>query len=179
MSQSALDQMVSSVMARKEAKATGLTPVGAERQPVLHDAPGDRFEYERGVREQIVVSLAVVRSEMAKIEEACRSVEREAGIPEGGPPPFVTPVAAAEAASAEGKVKDATADEEHRKFTEDIAAKSAAAQAQAFAAQDDPAPKAGSSWVCPAHGTESVTMLTSRKGRKYGSCTRCQQFERS
>ena len=71
-------------------------------------------------------------------------------------------------------------------FEASLAAKSAAAQAQVFAALDDgadeePAAPATDGWVCPQHGTDNLVTLTARKsGRVYQSCAvaNCEQFEK-
>jgi hypothetical protein len=78
--------------------------------------------------------------------------------------------------------------ESRAKFTKDIAAKSKAAQEQAFVGLDDPgdtpeviertrlAKAAGPIWACP-NGHDTVNVLESRKGRVYGMCTTCHAFE--
>jgi hypothetical protein len=47
------------------------------------------------------------------------------------------------------------------------------------AALREPMPVPGSvtGWECPTHKVEFVVTLTSRLGRVYGSCTKCDQFE--
>lgn len=40
----------------------------------------------------------------------------------------------------------------------------------------EPAPLASTGWVCPTHGSDTVT-LRSRKGRVYGLCMHCEEFE--
>jgi hypothetical protein len=59
-------------------------------------------------------------------------------------------------------------------FVEDFAAKSAAAQAATFKAPDEEP----SGWTCSTHGAQSVTQLTSRKGREYAACLECEEFEK-
>jgi len=36
----------------------------------------------------------------------------------------------------------------------------------------------GPRWACPAHGPGEIVSLTSRRGREYLACARCEEFER-
>ena len=186
---SVLDQMTAGIMGRKELKATQLTPVGQEipkREPSFADATGDQFEYERGMREQIIHSGAIIRKELATIELCLQSIERQAGVPLTEPP--VTTITSAVNAAAEAtKQAEKKADTETEKFQASFAAKAAAAQKAAFVGLDDPgeapapvvvaAAPADGGWQCPTHGTDALTNLESRKGRKYRACITCNQFE--
>jgi hypothetical protein len=179
--QSVLDQMTAGIMGRKQEKATSLTPVGMER-PTILDAKGDVFPHDGGIGSQILHSARLIRAELAGIESCLRSIEREAGLTEGGPPVVIhDPKEAARlAVHAEEQAKEAS-------FKERFAKQQVDAQSQVFVVSDEPVPIAPApvapgnvteGWICPVHGHKNLTTLTSRKGRQYKSCVGCDQFER-
>jgi hypothetical protein len=171
--QSVLDQMTAGIMGRKQEKATSLTPVGMER-PTILDAKGDVFPHDGGIGSQILHSARLIRAELAGIESCLRSIEREAGLTEGGPPVVIhDPKEAARlAVHAEEQAKEAS-------FKERFAKQQVDAQSQVFVVSDEPPANIRQGWICPSHGDSNVVGLKSKRGRDYRKCTLCEEFERN
>jgi hypothetical protein len=171
--QSVLDQMTAGIMGRKQERATSLTPVGMER-PAITAVKGDTFPYDGGIGEQIIHSAKLIRSELASIEACLRSIERESGVTEGGPPPLVVDQkeASRQAVRAAEQVKD-------NEFKERFAKQQADAQSQVFVVSDAPPDNIRQGWICPSHGDSNVVGLKSKRGRDYRKCTLCEEFERN
>lgn len=183
--QSVLDQMAAGIMGRKQEKAATLTPVGLEApaKPAIAEVKGDIFPHDGGIQSQIIFSAKIIRenlfqmrSQLDGMEDCLQSIEREVGLRDALPALSAKPV--------EAPLVEAPLVEES--FEEKYAAQQADAQAQAFGSANDapvvpPVSTSGnlsSGWECPTHGSDSLTTLTSRKGRKYRSCIGCDQFER-
>lgn len=196
--QSVLDQMTAGIMSKKAAKAATLTPVGLEKPadlPAIALVQGDVFPHDGGVTEQVVHSAREIRAELRKIaqyseqiDECLRSIERAIGAQEGGPT-VVTRASAQEQARIEQTEAERAADAAFKaseQFRLQMAEKEARAKAQIFGeayeesktASPSPDPTPSGGWACPEHGSDHVKTLTSRKGRVYGACLKCEEFER-
>jgi len=189
---SVLAKLTADIMSEKKVAARVLTPVEGEARPSLKEAPplevlasplaglkGDVFPHDGGITESVRFSMTNIRDNLSKIaqysamiEECLQSIEREAGAPVGGVPKRASGEPTPE--ELEQKEKERTADEkarEQQKFADDLAAKTKAAQEQAF-----PEPEAGF-WVCPDHG-KVTDKVSAKTGRAYRGCPDCNRFER-
>jgi hypothetical protein len=161
--------MAAGIMSAKQARATTLTPVGPEAplETVLPRRVAASFPNDHPV-EVVQQAAAEIRREVAYMLQALDAIESHLG------PPKAVPVPTQQAFDQVQRQVEQAAD---AKFAADMAAKAAAAQAQVFTKDDEPtAPK--TSWQCPTHGRKFLKVETSRKGRIYGLCTECREFEK-
>lgn len=181
--QSVLDEMVLGAHAPKV--EASLTPVGTEKGGPLdgrHETvfPFDDPQTVRAAIKQGLELMSKMQVELKHVGDGLIALAALYGLSEDAPAPVVR-----------------KADERHAgtdiasqaKFEAAMAAKAEAAQAATFTDAPaefkpfaEPAPEAavGDGWECTEHGSESLVVLTSRKGRKYRACTAsdCAQFEK-
>lgn len=198
--QSILDTMTAGILDRKAGKSNrpALTPVQGEVTaspplPAITTLKGDVFPHDGGITEQVTHSARSIRESLRliatyadQIEGCLRSIEREAGLPEGGLS-SITAIGAAEAAREEQRAAERLADEAvafarandtpTEGFAEAFERKAKAAQAQAFSAPAS-AGSPSSGWVCPTHGAKNTAQKVSKKGRPYRVCNACLEFEK-
>jgi len=196
--QSVLDGMTKSITDRKQTRGTKLTPVAGETpiEPPVGIPIGTTYysanypwDQPAPAVQQVIIALRMrlkdwtVRmdelyrrctDDLAYLEEGLRELERVAGLQEGGPKP--PSVFREDGPTAMSRRKESEADQ----WVKEYEAKCKEAQEQVFIDLDDgPEPETGTGgWVCPTHGAEHVEILKSRKGRVYGSCRYCGEFEK-
>jgi hypothetical protein len=167
-----LEAMTAGIMAAKQGKATQLTPVGLERTSALPASVAAPFPNDHPI-EAVESAVKSIRREVQYILQALDAIDATNGTPE-------IVLSAADVAKVAHRVqtdKEMAADARQREFEAGLKAKTEAAQAQAFARDDGPpAPTTG--WQCRTHGRKSMSVMTSRKGRNYGVCHLCKEFEK-
>lgn len=166
--QAVLDQMTAGITATKQAASAGLTPVGTEKGgPLGGAATGAPFPFDR--TDMMVQALDNIDREVAWLREALGAVKAVAPKPEDEK-------RARERAADAARAADAPTNE----FEERIADLSARAQAATFTDVDAPAPASGNAWECPKHGTATLLLSKSRRGRDYYKCTtaNCGRFQK-
>ena len=160
--QSVLDMMTKGIMARKEQAAARLTPVGQERTSAIPtNVPGAMFPNDNP-NEVLETAVKAIRREVGYIIQALDNIDATNGVP--------TPVAVytTDVKSAEKQADEAAA---QREFDERMKEQAEAAQTSVFVAVTDAA-----RWRCPTH--DKVEVKTSKRGRVYGACPKCDEFER-
>ncbi len=172
---SVLEAMTAGIMGRKADKAAGLTPTRVEASPAtLPERIEAKFPFDHPVEvinqstRQVRRAIEEVMREAAFILEACDAIDGVSG---------VEPIAPKKREEAAVKAAEQQAD---RKFADDFAEKQRVAQEQVFQRIAGPpvTEEPSSGWRCPEHGAAFVEQLTSKKGRLYGACTKCKEFEK-
>ena len=177
--QSVLDQLVKGVTDRKPGN---LTPIGEEakgpayadgtaiKPPLFGTEAAALLTAVRGIEDQLMFMLSITGS----IQKALTEEALSGKTPTIGASKQVMHVTDKQVADHVPLVKDDTIEAGTvRDFPAEFAAKSAAAQAATFTNTDA---KAEGLWLCPTHG--SGVERTSRSGRKFRVCEKCDQFER-
>lgn len=183
--QSALDEMVLGITARKEQKAVALTPVGTEKRGPLDGKQEAPFPFDdaQTVHQAILNGLRItaeLQAHAKHIAEGLQTLAEAYGLtPDAAPQPVDTQKARERAADE----RHAAAEEKRQQdFAERYAEQQAAAQAATFkrAVVQADAPVDEGGWACPDHGRDGLVEMTSRKGRKYRACKvgQCIQFEK-
>jgi hypothetical protein len=166
--------MTREVVGMKAAKATQLTPVGAEQDisPALQFAQGES-PYS-GLRD----ALRRVRSGMAMLDKYVGALERDAEYIAEHQYRAVPGDELAEALAAPVETVSTS-------FADDFKAKQLVAQEATFSpapntAEASEGTQADDGWACPEHGHTAIAILKSPRGRVYRSCTEanCNQFEK-
>ena len=161
--QSVLDMMTKGIMARKEQAAARLTPVGQERTSAIPtNVPGAMFPNDNP-NEVLETAVKAIRREVGYIIQALDNIDATNGVP-AATPPTADPVKEGE------KAADAAA--EQRAFEERMKELREEAQEIAFG----PIVHPSTTWRCPTHDTAETR--TSKRGRVYGACPKCDEFER-
>lgn len=164
-----LDEMTKGVVERKAAKSgPKLTPVGTEASPLKPSQVGIPEVPEVFLTNEAVADIAKDLREQAatlvRVAEGLEGLTATAKVEKSDP-------------LAEQKAVEQAADEKHRKLevpglTERIEAIKAEAEAP------KPAEPVADGWSCPTHGVTDIKELTSRAGRAYRACGKCDQFEK-
>lgn len=176
---SILDRMAAEQTKVKDAAATKLTPRGAEKgaaTPAVNDKalPDTTAAFPNDHPQEVLVKALVdIETQLAYIQQAVDAVRAMIGAVE---PPKVDKVVTTKAAekAADKKAADpefADRFAQLKKDAEDATFKDGAEDPpeKLFAAGAGP-------WVCPTHG--DAVEATSRRGRPYRKCEKCDEFER-
>lgn len=199
--QSALDEMVAGIRGRKVDAV--LTPVGTEKNGPLDGRhpqapfPFDDADMIRGAIRDGYKALADLKYQIDFIGTGLVTLATIYGMTDeqrlDAQKHADTLVAATNhlaeqtQVAAAKVVADSTVEGgEDPDFATEFAAKAKAAQDATFKPFEEPKPEtvegdaAADGWQCTEHGTEHLTVLTSRKGRKYRACNApdCKQFEK-
>jgi len=155
---SVLDGMTSAITTRKDEKASTLTPVGLERQVIPSSFPNDM------PKEVMLEAVRDIGRVIANLLEAQAALALAAT---GKPAVDVSDVA-----PTQREVEQAA----DAKFAESYAAKQKKAQEAAFQ-HAVPVSTVSTDWSCKCDKPD-IRTLTSGKGRVYGACANCKDFER-
>jgi hypothetical protein len=179
-----LQQMTAGIMETKATKAAKLTPVAGESATTVAevagliplDVPGVLLAKEgltdvaADLRKQAAFMVAVADGldvitgvPSAVAEDAAKTAARDAKLAEKE--------ADRRVASGEPLVVDEAGEKTVEEFAADFAALKEAAQLSAFTTT--------AGWVCPEHGSASLTKLIAGKSkREYLACTECERFQK-
>lgn len=192
-----LEAMTASIMAAKAGKATQLTPVGPEQptSPWPPDLePAALFPNRPG--EAVEIALYAIRKEVRHLTDALDAIAAV----NGTSPVTLSTAEVAKVTQSVTLAKERAADARQQEFEAGLKAKADAAKASVFVGaetldddgqetyddppqaqafdRDDSAPPPKTDWQCSTHGRKSIIVETSRKGRVYGLCNLCKEFEK-
>jgi hypothetical protein len=172
--QSALDVMTAGIMARKQERSAGLTPVGLEAKPAPLDVklpdyafPHDDASFVKGAVMQALGTCKEMQSHLDFITDHLEAMADQFGMKVGAAAP--DPLAAQKARE---QAADAAA---QARFEADMDAQREAAQRATFKqAQSE------GRWACPLHGSEHLMTMMSRSKREYAQCAvpGCHHYEK-
>jgi hypothetical protein len=173
--QSVLDSMTAGILNRKASRSqpVTLTPVAGESPlPAKIAAP---FPNDHPV-EAINTAVSDIRTQVQNIIDALDAIDATNGVPPVDAPAPVQPSQQERERDADVRVAEIVAAAQPTyPVYEDLQRE---AQAAVFAPRVAAVGSAVPGWVCPVHGAAKTAQKTSRKGRVYGVCTACLEFEK-